>query len=71
LIDGEVDTGWELKSDDVSNQFYFLPFPGNPVALKSDGSGVDPSTVSNASVLYSIAFSAASIHGNQILPWKR
>jgi hypothetical protein len=71
IIDGSVDAGWGLKSDDVSNQFFFVPFPGSPIALKPDGSGVDPSTVSNASTLYTIAFTAASIHVNQIVPWKR
>jgi hypothetical protein len=71
IIDGSVDAGWGLKSDDVSNQFFFVPFPGSPIALKPDGSGVNPSTVSNASTLYTIAFTAASIHVNQIVPWKR
>ena len=37
MIDGNVDAGWGLKSDDVSNQFFFVPFPGNPIALKQTG----------------------------------
>lgn len=71
LLQGGVNAGWSFTSETVSDQLFYVIFPGKPVAMNADGSGIDPTTVGNPNTLYTIAFRAASIQGSEIVPWHR
>lgn len=71
LMQGSANAGWSFTSNTVTNQLFTVIFPGQPVALLPDGSGVDPATVGSPDKLYTIAFSAATLQGSEIVPWSR
>jgi len=55
----------------VTHQPFTVIFPARPVALNADGSGVNQSTVGTANQRYTIAYSAASLQGSEIVAWPR
>jgi len=68
---GSVGAGWSYSDDEEKKQTFRIVFPSAPVALTTDGKGVDPNTVGGADRLYTLGFSAMSKSGGTLQAWTR
>lgn len=73
LADGGVKAGFGLTSQNDTGTFFTLTFPSGPVSLNTNGTGIDPNTVSNANTFYTIAFTGITMSSSNsaINTWSR
>ncbi|HSK27299.1 MAG TPA: hypothetical protein VK894_10370, partial [Jiangellales bacterium] len=71
LVDGQAGGGFSYTSSTVTDDLWYVTFPGDPVSLNADGTGVDPSTVGSTDKLYTVGFQAVGMENGVITPYRR